>query len=315
MHDEPDAIETAAARWVARMDRTPDDPVLAREVEGWCAEHPRHAGALLRARAVWSGIDADDVDDGSIDGAFETGPSWPRRRVLAAGGGLAVAAAAVGAVWLGTRGDTALATKVGERRIARLDDGSTVVLNTASRTHVRMTPEQRSVALDDGEAWFAVAKDHARPFIVSAGDVRVRAVGTAFAVRRHVGRAEVTVTEGRVRVWSVAAPERFVTLDAGKHAVVADASGTAETVVSAAKPAETLAWRKGEIVLDGMTLGDAAAEFNRYNTRQLSVEAPLADRRIVGWFRTDDMDGFARSAAAMTGARIERDGSDLRVVE
>ncbi len=311
MPDQPDVIETAAARWVARLDRAPDDADLAREIEDWCAEHPRHSGALLRARAVWTGIDADEVDDGSI----ETVLPWSRRRVLAGSGGLAVAAAVVGAIWLGTRGDTALATKVGERRIAKLDDGSTIVLNTASRTRVRMTPEQRSVALDDGEAWFAVAKDHARPFIVSVGDVRVRAVGTAFAVRRHVGRSEVTVTEGRVRVWSVAAPERFVTLDAGKHAVVADASGTAETIVSTAKSAETLAWRKGEIVLDGMTLGDAAAEFNRYNTRQLSVEAPLADRRIVGWFRTDDMEGFARSAAAMTGARIERDGSDLRVVE
>ncbi len=315
MPDQPDAIEAAAVRWVARLDRTPDDPDLALEIERWCMENPRHAGALLRTRAVWSGIDAGDVDDVPIDAIFETGPSVSRRRVLAASGGLAIAAAAVGAIWLGTRGDTALATAVGERRIAKLDDGSTIVLNTASRTHVRMTPEQRSVALDDGEAWFAVAKDHARPFIVSAGDVRVRAVGTAFAVRRHVGRAEVTVTEGRVRVWSVAAPERFVTLDAGKHAMVADVSGTSDTIVSDAKPAETLAWRKGEIVLDGMTLGDAAAEFNRYNTRELSVEAPLADRRIVGWFRTDDIEGFARSAAAMTGARIERDGSDLRVVE
>ena len=315
MRDQPDAIETAAARWVARLDRAPDDADLTRAIEDWCAEHPRHAGALLRARAVWSGIDLQGADDGSVDVAFETRPSLSRRRMLVASGGLAVAAAAVGAVWLGSRRETALATAVGERRIARLDDGSTIVLNTASRTHVRMTPEQRSVALDDGEAWFAVAKDHARPFIVSAGDVRVRAVGTAFAVRRHVGRAEVTVTEGRVRVWSVAAPERFVTLDAGKHAVVADAYGTAETIVSTARPAETLAWRKGEIVLDGMTLGDAAAEFNRYNARQLSVEAPIADRRIVGWFRTDDMEGFARSAAAMTGARIERDGSDLRVVE
>jgi transmembrane sensor len=178
-----------------------------------------------------------------------------------------------------------------------------------------MTPKQRSVALDDGEAWFAVAKDHARPFVVSAGDVRVRAVGTAFAVRRYLGRAEVTVTEGLVRVWSVAAPERFVMLSAGKQASVADVSGTAETVVATAKPAESLAWRQGEIVLDGMTFGDAAAEFNRYNTRQLSVDTQLADRRIVGWFRTDDLDGFARAAAIMTGAKIERDGTDLRIVK
>jgi transmembrane sensor len=308
MRDHPDAIDVAAARWVARLDRAPDDANLAGEIDRWCAEHPRHVGALLRARAVWSGLDAADA-------RIVARPLFSRRRVLTVSGGLAVAAAAVGAVWLETHGSMGIETAVGERRLAKLEDGSTIVLNTASRTRVRMTPEQRSVALDDGEAWFAVATDHARPFVVSAGDVRVRAVGTAFAVRRYLGRAEVTVTEGRVRVWSVAAPERFVMLSAGKQASVADVSGTAETVVANAKPAESLAWRQGEIILDGMTFGDAAAEFNRYNTRQLSVDTQLADRRIVGWFRTDDLDGFARAAAIMTGAKIERDGADLRIVK
>jgi transmembrane sensor len=104
-------------------------------------------------------------------------------------------------------------------------------------------------------------------------------------------------------------------LSAGKQASVADVSGTAETVVANAKPAESLAWRQGEIILDGMTFGDAAAEFNRYNRRQLSVDTQLAERRIVGWFRTDDLDGFARAAAIMTGAKIERDGTDLRIVK
>ncbi len=308
MRDHPDAIDTAAARWAVRLDRTPEDASLAVEIDRWCDEDPRHPGALLRARAVWIGLDSDD-------GGVERAPAMTRRRALLAGGGLALAAATVGAVWLGSRSNSAFETAVGERRMARLDDGSTILLNTASRTRVHLTADRRTVALDDGEAWFAVAKDPTRPFVVSAGDVRVRAVGTAFAVRRFVGRAEVTVTEGRVRVWSVAAPERFITLDAGKQAVVADASGTTRTIVFTAKPAETLAWRKGEIVLDGMTFGDAAAEFNRYNTRQLSVEAGLADRRIVGWFQTGDIEGFARSAAAMTGARIERDGNDLRIVE
>ncbi|TXC72114.1 DUF4880 domain-containing protein [Sphingomonas ginsenosidivorax] len=308
MRDHPDAVDRAAAAWVVRLDATPDDAALLDAIDRWCAEDPRHPGALLRARAVWSSVDARDV-------ARERPALVTRRRALVAGGVAAAAAAAVGALWLGAPGDTGFRTSVGERRIARLEDGSTIVLNTATAARVRLTAEERAIALDDGEAWFAVAHDRARPFVVSAGDVRVRAVGTAFAVRRYVGRTEVTVTEGRVRVWSVAAPERFVTLDAGKHAVVADRTGTAETIVSDTRPDVTLAWRKGELVLDGMTLGDAAAEFNRYNTRQLSVEAPLADRRIVGWFRTDDIDGFARSAAAMTGARIERDGRYLRVVE
>lgn len=310
--EHPDAIDAAAARWVARLDRTPDDRDLAAAAAAWCEVDPRRRGAMLRAQAVWASIDPALAPDAA--GAWRR-PLLSRRRMLAAGGGLAAAVALFGMARIGLVHEDAVDTAVGERRTAALADGSTMVLNTASRTRVRITDGERQVSLDDGEAWFHVAKDRARPFVVSAGDVRVQAVGTAFAVRRLVDRAEVTVTEGRVRVWSVAAPARFISLDAGRHAVIADAVGAAGATVTAARPGETLAWRRGEIVLDGMTLGDAAAEFNRYNTRQLAVEAPLSERRIVGWFRTDDIDGFAKSAAAMTGARIERDERNLRIVE
>jgi transmembrane sensor len=228
--------------------------------------------------------------------------------------GLAAVAAAGALFWLRDGADATVATARGEQRRARLADGSTMLLNTDSRSRVAYEPARRRVMLDRGEAWFEVAKDRARPFVVEAGAVRVEAVGTAFAVRRAAGRAEVAVTEGRVRVWSLADPARFLFLDAGHRASVAEDAGAGAAVVSDGGVADALAWRRGEIVLDGMTLGDAAAEFNRYNDRQLSVETSLADRRIVGWFRTRDVDGFARSAAAMTGARIEQDGDAIRIV-
>ena len=64
-------------------------------------------------------------------------------------------------------------------------------------------PLAREVTLTRGEAWFKVAHDKTRPFIVSAGRIRVRAVGTAFSVRRHddgAGREPggVAVDEGQV---------------------------------------------------------------------------------------------------------------------
>jgi transmembrane sensor len=52
-----------------------------------------------------------------------------------------------------------------------------------------MKPGLRQVKLDRGEAWFQVAKDPQRPFVVESGPVRVRAVGTAFSVRRREGGA------------------------------------------------------------------------------------------------------------------------------
>lgn len=301
------AIDAAAAAWVARLDRGGPDAGL----DAWLAADPRHRGALIRAQALWtslSGLPAAAAEPPAQS------PAMSRRRWLAGTAGLVAAGIAGFGWWIQHDPAQAFATAIGERRPARLADGSTMLLNTDSRSRVAIAGDARRVMLDSGEAWFQVAHDTTRPFVVEAGAVRVQAVGTAFSVRRLAGRAQVVVNEGRVRVWSVDAPARFLNLTAGSRAVVRDDRGADEAQVAPARIDEALAWRRGEIVLDGMTLGDAAAEFNRYNRQQLSVEAGLADRRIVGWFRTDDVDGFARSAAAMTDARVERDGEAIRLL-
>lgn len=302
---------TDAADWAVRLDSGPLDHETRAALDAWLAGDPRRRGALLRAQAAWAVLVPDPLP-------IEEPDAPERRRWLAGtmrGAGLAAVAAAGAFFWLHPAGDDALATLRGEQRRARLADGSTMLLNTDSRSRVTYSPELRRVTLERGEAWFDIAKDRIRPFVVEAGAVRVEAVGTAFAVRRIAGRAEVAVTEGRVRVWSTADPARFLLLDAGKRASIAEEAGAGAAVVHAGGVADALAWRRGEIVLDGVTLGDAAAEFNRYNDRQLSVEASLAERRVVGWFRTRDVEGFARSAAAMTGARIEQGPEAIRIVE
>jgi transmembrane sensor len=303
--------DAVAAQWAVRLDRGPLDEGARAGLDGWLAADPRHRGALLRAQAAWATLVPDPLPADA--------PVSPDRRRWLAGALRGTAAAAVAAgtafVWLRPAADEAVVTLRGEQRRARLADGSTMLLNTDSRSRVTYTPARRRVTLERGEAWFEVAKDRARPFVVEAGAVRVEAVGTAFAVRRVGGIAKVAVTEGRVRVWSVDDPARFLLLDAGKRASVAEEAGAGAAIVHADGVADVLAWRRGEIVLDGMTLGDAAAEFNRYNDRQLAVEASLAERRVVGWFRTRDVEGFARSAAAMTGARIEEEPDAIRIVE
>lgn len=306
-HEPAAAIDAAAARWVARLDRAHGDPALMAQLETWLGSDPRRRGALLRAQACWAALDAH------APAASSTRALLSRRGLIAAGG---VAAVALGGItWTALTRDETIATVAGERRAVQLADGSTVLLNTATRSTVALTDTRRSVVIERGEAWFAVAKDKARPFVVAAGPIRVEAVGTAFAVRRFADRADVIVTEGRVRIWSVAAPARFLLLEAGRRATIDDKAGAADAKVSAGGIADALAWRSGEIVLDGMTLGDAAAEFNRYNRRQLAVEAALSERRLVGRFRTGEVDSFAASAAAMTGGRIERDGDIVRIVE
>src|SRR5690606_18195659 len=87
-----------------------------------------------------------------------------------------------------------------ERLAVPLDDGSLLTLNTDTRAVVRYRDGIRGVTLQKGQALFEVAKDPSRPFVVTAGQRTVTALGTAFDVRLSESRFEVTMLEGRVVV-------------------------------------------------------------------------------------------------------------------
>lgn len=205
-------------------------------------------------------------------------------------------------------------TEVGEQRRVALRDGSVAMINTDSSVGVRLAKHQRRITLRRGEAWFQVAKDHARPFVVDAGSVHVRATGTAFSVRREGDGARVVVTEGTVLVWRDGARVPPLAISAGHEAFLAENAPQPP----AAKPSRTedvLAWRRGEIVLDGGTIASAVEEFNRYNTRKIVLRDPAVGRRtIVGYFLIDQPKQFASAAARMTGSKIT-EGDDRIVIE
>jgi transmembrane sensor len=193
-------------------------------------------------------------------------------------------------------------TAKGDIRRAPLADGSAVTLNTDTAIRAAFDGRMRRVDLLRGEALFDVAKDPARPFVVVAGDVRVRAVGTSFTVRTHAdGQVGVIVREGVVEVWRGDRGEP-VRLSA-EHAVrVADAGVLAPVVVGAAAVDRAMAWRQGQIDLDGLTLGQAADEFARYSDRHIVIDDPTVARlKMTGLFSASDPDGFAKAAALSLG--------------
>jgi transmembrane sensor len=306
-------IDDLACQWAARIDRGLDD--AERTTLGqWLDADRRHRGALLRAQAALSLLDRGRALGSIEEEAAEETPAPDRRRFLKIGaGGLAAAIAGGIGLRMWPKG-TPISTGIGEIRRLPLDDGSVAVVNSASRLRVAFTHDRRDIELAEGEAWFEVAKNRTRPFTVHAGPVRVQAVGTAFDVRRRDGGSEVTVTEGTVKLWSTASDSEPVLVSAGNHAMVSDNGVVEVASLAPAASDQSLAWRDGRIVLDDMTLAAAASEFNRYSTRQLVVDPSLADKQVVGWFRTDDMDGFATASAAMVGGRVERDRNTIRIV-
>lgn len=308
-------IDDEAADWAARVDARGLDVEQDPELLAWLDGDARRPGALLRAQAAISFLDRGRALASVSPSATAVAADRPNRRALIAGAG-GMAAALVGGIGLWAVRPQRLDTRLGEIRRVPLADGSLVAINTKTTLDVAMRPRSRRIVLKEGEAWFQVAKDPGRPFVVAAGTVRVRAVGTAFSVRcgEELGvGVDVMVTEGVVETWidGDPAPRRRVT--AGSRIILANA--VSPTVAESPSEIErSLAWRNGEIALDGESLEQAARLFNRYNSRQIVIEDPvLARERFVGLFQTNEPESFAAAVAATLDAVVNDDGGAIRI--
>lgn len=294
---QADEIDEQAAWWVARMDADSWSDTDELRLQDWLSADYRRRGALLRVQAAWLSLSPDVAAAPAPAPGAGAGrmAMIGRRRMMTAGGaavGGAIAACAGGLWWIGS--GTTYRTETGEIRKIPLADGSTATINSASRLEVVLAKRRREVRLMQGEAWFQVAKDAQRPFLVEAGKVLVQAVGTAFSVRRRTGGVDVLVTEGVVEAWARQADGRRRRLVAGQRAFVGDDATVTIAPDAPSAMDRALAWRSGLIDLSGQSLADAIAEFNRYNQRRLVLADPaLAGELFDGVFRTDDPQGFA----------------------
>ena len=198
-----------------------------------------------------------------------------------------------------------------------------------------------------GEAHFAVAKDKGRPFVVSVGPVKVRAVGTGFNVRFEQSAIQVLVTEGTVAVgndssdWtpasvqnthasqpafansavSASAPARAegtssdMILTAGYRTVIPLARDLGRKPIPAAVPESeirhALAWREMRFELSNATLDQAVDLFNRKGRMQLAIEdEELRARRISGIYWADNPTQFADLIESTLEIKAVRQASD-----
>lgn len=308
MHDHDE--QTAA--WALRH---PLDPTETAELAAWIAEDPRRSGALLRAQAGLSMIErALAPGDAANRGAEPLAHARPTRRWMLTGLGGAMAAAVAGMIgWSRVMGEHVTTTR-GEIRRLPLADGSVATIDTASELRVVLTSDSRRVALAQGQVWFQIAKDRKRPFIVDAGIAQVRAVGTAFSVRRTDEGVQVAVTEGTVAVWKSDASGAMSILQAGQYATFLPGSSAPDTGTAPEAIERALAWRSGEISIENETLGSAVAQFNRYNRRQLVVDdEALAGERLVGLFRIDRPEDFAETLAASLGVEVTATSTEIHL--
>lgn len=299
-------IDSTAAAWAVRLDAGELSEEDRESLERWIQEDPRHRGALVRAQAIWDDLDrVAALHGGAITEARRRSVTrWalPAAACLV----IAVAAASLYAFY-----HNRFASERGQVRYLTLADGSRVVLDTDSVIRVRFTPHERGIELRSGSASFQVTHNTGWPFVVHAGDVSVRAVGTSFVVSLMQKDVQVVVAEGTVEVrrmrQGTSSPPHFVQRD---HELVYELATPPR--IAALQPAQVdreLAWRRGLLVFDGEDLAAAAAQVNRYAAVPVVIDDARLGRQVfVGVFHIGSSKAFVDSAAAAFDARVVEDG-------
>ncbi|MEN9404574.1 MAG: hypothetical protein RL091_3277 [Verrucomicrobiota bacterium] len=313
----PPETEQAAFAWVQRQhDGLSDDQAL--ELHAWLEENPRHAAAFAHFQRHWAKFDrlagrvkAEPVRRFPLSAAGAA-PARRGHARFAPALGLAAAIAIGFFLWRSpsvpppvTATLPPFSLPAAIERLT-LPDGTVVELNRGARLSPAFTTAERRVHLLDGEASFAVAKDPAHPFIVEAGGVEVRAVGTAFNVRFEAKAVEVIVTEGKVQV--ATEKETVPLLEAGQATTVSLGRTGAPAVeaLTSDQLARKLLWQPRLLGFDNQPLSEIVEEFNRRNPVRLSIDPKNGARRMTATFRSDNVEGFVRLLEQHFGITAER---------
>jgi len=361
-------IYQEAAEWLVSNREQGLEERKRKAFDLWLRTSPEHIRAYLELSALWEDLAAfdlgaeaecdliarartdenivpmDDRDFGSgrptCGGAAITATRvsgiqrmWWRSWAIAASM-LVLLVTATAFTW--SRWYPSYATDIGEQRTVALADGSTVELDSASRISVDFTARYRSVELVRGQALFHVIHNPDRPFIVSAGRVRVRDVGTQFDVYKKRATTVVTVLEGEVAITPrsalagapppLAKPSRErargwsdlktpganpILLSAGQQLTV---TLRRETETLGADLAAATAWTRHDLVFTDAPLSEVAEEFNRYSTRRLIIaDREVGKLRISGVFSSADPTLLLRFLGKQSDIDVEEADGTIRI--
>ncbi|NVJ97885.1 MAG: FecR family protein [Alphaproteobacteria bacterium] len=329
-------IRKAAAEWVARAYSGNASQSDEEALEKWLAADARHQAEYFHMLEVWDELGRDAMDE-------LVTPRGQARRASIVSRWFRPAMAVAAMLMLSVFGLNlispdnpearneaveAYATRVGETRELRLEDGSVVTLNTGTKLFVDFNDNMRRAILDSGEAFFDVTKDPSRPFVVTAGSQSVTVLGTRFNVQRKGVKLTVAVVEGKVAVHENIAPERleedartlFATSEQATDAVgfqhyllEAGSVGTfeksAELVgsVEVADAESHQSWRQGVVRFSDQSLASVVGELGRYTETPITIkDERAAVMNISGVFHHDDLDGALAGLEAMLPISVTR---------
>lgn len=280
---EYDAITDAAAHWCMRLHAVDCSAAERLEFERWYDAHPLHAFEYEAMLEIW---DVAEHLPRPETGAPLTSPnannlqlpigkperSWRQYVVTAGICALALPLAAYAGWQLNLLPDSYEHLEATDNvRHVTLEDGSQLELNLNTELSFSNYKDERRVTLNKGEAFFTVSHDTRHPFIVRAGEGKIRVTGTRFNVWMYEDQVRVNLIEGSVLVTSNAgSPGDGVRLGPSMQARYK--RGDYMPQINQTYPNDnSLAWRSGKLVLDNLALRDALPLINRYLDKPLML--------------------------------------------
>jgi len=309
-------VKEQASEWIAQRMLGPWSDADQAALDAWLAESLAHEIAFMRMEAGWGRTERLTVL--RAPGKQLPRPamhSRPARFRVAVVFALVAATGLAGGYVLSGSKSQSYATPVGGRQIITLSDGSRIELNTDTAIRTNFSASRREIALLKGEAYFQVEHNATRPFVVTAAGHRVTDLGTKFLIRKDGGRLQVSLIEGRAELQSAGEgiQQHSVVLRPGDVAIA-----SADALNVARKPNkelhDELGWRRGVVVFSHSTLGDAAAEFNRYNTTKIVIaDAQIKSRMIGATLAVHDVNAFADVAREIFGLKVQKHGNEILI--
>ncbi|PUZ30356.1 FecR family protein [Chitinophaga costaii] len=162
-----------------------------------------------------------------------------------------------------------ITTGKGSTEQVALADGSTVTVNASSRIRypLKFPDNKREVYLEEGEAYFNVAKDAARAFRVVSGSLVTTALGTSFNIRAYRQENHITVSllTGKVKIDGAANRLNQPIVLLPSERLDYDCRSTAGQKNFFTKPEEIIGWKQGFLVFKDASFKEVAIEIgNRY---------------------------------------------------
>lgn len=325
-----DRILEQAAEWVVRASEPDFDGEDRANLQAWLNSSDAHREAFTQLDGIWTEISQVPAlhelvcvaDNDNVEPTMSDRRAWLNQ--VAAALGLILM---LGLVLAYTRGVFhqeevhRVATATGQISRVDLSDGSIATLGPRTRLEIAFTSGERRVALNGGEAFFEIAKDPDRPFVVGTSRGSVRVVGTRFNVRDGQSMLEIAVAEGTVKLRGASRPggsdknqiePPSAVLHKGDVAQLADAPQRASLRVlhdSGLDRFDWLAggWREGWLAYENTPLERIVEDLNRYHAPGVKLaDAKIGQLRITASFRAQDAAGFLDTLNEMFGIPVTR---------